>query len=345
MQILIKIGVCGLILTCAASSVLLAAVPDVKGLLRVECSFERANEEAIVNEALGFVMEADGHLMTTYQTIVDAESGRLSGTIRVVIEQSSGDLTLPAKIIGVEPTLNFAILKVEHEAPLETLVVNHQRELVKGEPVYAFYFDREKGYLPITGSFSALNQLECYQASLTDTMLRTEIKLPAGSIGAPILDGEGHVFAMHTAHVVEPEEDGIEFEPDEIHLLSMKLAMNIYDSLKQRRSRLSPWTGFSVRGLTDEESAQFPLMKRQVRCGIAIEYVWPGGPADEMGIQSGDILYKFSHYSICSVADFQRWLYMYGVGQEVTLYLVRDAKERVILDYTVEQRPGWATPR
>jgi S1-C subfamily serine protease len=158
---------------------------------------------------------------------------------------------------------------------------------------------------------------------------------------------------MHTAHDPDLGEDEEEAQaahegPPEIHLLSMELAMNVYDSIKQRGSLISPWTGFSVRTLTDEEIAAFPLASNRVRCGIGIEHVWEGGPAEALGIHKDDILFKMSHYPICTVANFQRWLYLYGVGTPVKLYFVRRAPEGdklITVSYTIEERPKWAKPR
>ena len=79
-------------------------------------------------------------------------------------------------------------------------------------------------------------------------------------------------------------------------------------------------------------------------CGIGLEHIWEGGPAETLGIQPDDILVKFGHYPICSVADFQKWLYLYGVDQPAKLYFVRNNK-LITLDYTIEERPSWAKPR
>ena len=76
-----------------------------------------------------------------------------------------------------------------------------------------------------------------------------------------------------------------------------------------------------------------------VHGGVAIEDVWEGSPAQKLGIQVGDILVQFSYNRILSVADFQKWLYMYGVGQPVKLYVLRNGTEYLVADYVIEERP------
>ncbi len=321
------------------------------GLVVIQTEFERPDAEPIQQSCLGFVIEADGYLLTSYKQIIDPETGRLSGSIQATLQDGDQQISLPARIIGLDPTLNFAVLKIDHSSPIEILEHNTDRDLVAEEPVYAYYQDAAGQFLKIDGTFTVMNQLECYQENLTATMLKTEIDLPSSSIGGPILDGDGKIFAMHTAHVPDMDDEEkaqLGISEDEIHLLSMKLAMTVYSSIKYRGSLVSPWTGFSVRTLSEVEQAAFPLLKGRVGYGIGLEHIWKGGPAEALGIQKDDILFRMSHYPISSVAKFQRWLYLYGVGQPITLYFVRKTDEgdkMITIEYTIEERPKWAKPR
>ena len=78
--------------------------------------------------------------------------------------------------------------------------------------------------------------------------------------------------------------------------------------------------------------------------GIALEDVWERSPAEALGLQIGDVLLSFGEHPIKSVADFQRWLYMHGVGETVTLKFLRGTKV-FEHSYTIEERPRWAVPR
>lgn len=125
---------------------------------------------------------------------------------------------------------------------------------------------------------------------------------------------------------------------------SIDLCFNIYDSIKQKGSLKSPWTGFSVRPLNDAEMKLFPTAKKH-NGGIAIEHVWDNSPAQKLGIQVNDILVQFSYNRILTVGDFQKWLYMYGVGHPVKLMILRNGKDYLVTDYVIEERPVWAKPK
>lgn len=54
---------------------------------------------------------------------------------------------------------------------------------------------------------------------------------------------------------------------------------------------------------------------------------------------------QFSYNRILSVADFQKWLYMYGVGHPVKLMILRNGTEYLVADHTIEERPAAARPK
>lgn len=296
-----------------------------------------------VPTSLGFIVEEDGFLLTAYQSLLVPENGELSQNIRVTYWDESKPQTYPASIVGVEPTINLGVLKIDADREFRESQVKKTKGLEIGEEVLAPRASMDPINRTTLGRLSGLNSKECYQESLTSTMIRAEIQIPDGAVGGPVYTRDGEVVAIYTAYKPTPQEGHVE-DPDESHLLPVFLAFNIYESIKQKKSLSSPWTGFSVRPLTPEEQKLFPTAKRHTGA-IGIEHIWPNSPAERMGVREGDLLVQFSHNHIRSVADFQKWLYMYGVGHAVKLVFLRDGKEYLVADYTIEERPAWANPR
>lgn len=312
----------------------LADTPD-RGIVRIEG--RSASKES--SRGLGFIVEKDGFLLTTYRNLVVPATEDLHESFRV----RSGSREFSAEIIGVEPTIDLAILKLESEENFTAVVAATTREIVPGQALEATRFDGDSVTV-IPGTVTALNTKQCYQHSLASTMFRAQITIPASSIGGPVFHADsGEVAAIFTGFkpVAEP---GHEEAAGETHLLPIELCFNIYESLKTKRSLKSPWTGFSVRPLTDAERAFFPTAKKH-HGGVAVEEVWENSPAQRMGVKEGDILVQFSYNRILGVADFQKWLYMYGVGHPVKLIFVRNGGEYLATDYTIEERPAWAKPK
>ncbi len=295
-----------------------------------------------VASSMGFVFESDGFILTAYKNLTDPLSGNLLNDIDVKI---LGDKKVyAANIVGVEPTINLGILKVFPEKDLRSSKMITRTGLEIGQEVFAVQsLPQNSSPLLERGRLVAMNSRECYQESLSSTMLRAEIILDAKSIGTPIFNKDGEVVAIYTGYKAKALEGHID-DPNEIHILPAFLAMNIYDSLKHKKSMLSPWTGFSVMPINDSQQKAFPT-KHGDKGGIAMEYIWPESPADKLGVLPNDILVRFGHYRITSPAEFQKWLYMYGVGHKVKLVFLRDLKDYRVVEYTIEERPKWAVPR
>ena len=300
--------------------------------------------------ALGFVYEIGGYVLTAYDALVDPADGRLvadGAWIRVRVARAGQDWRSapahPARIIGLEPTLGLAIVQAEGLASHNPARLQRSGGLEEGLAVTAPGSLDTPRLTRLDGVLSGLNSKECYQESLAATLFRVALPLePETQLGAPISNTAGEVIAIYTG--AEPESlPGHVDASEDRHVLPVVLAQNIYESLKHKQSQKSPWTGFSVRSLSEAERSVFPTAKG-FRSGIGIEYVWPGSPAEKMGVQVGDILLQFAHNRIASVADFQKWLYMYGVDSAVNLVFLREG-EHLVTRYTIEERPGWAKPK
>lgn len=304
-----------------------------------------------VATCLGFIIEADGMILTSYDPLVDPATGGLRAAIEAELVDAKAEAAkpVPASIVAVEPTLNFAILKIDGKGEFRVSRICPREDIVVGLGVHAQSGMKNGAPVFSHGSITDLNSMECYQESMTATMLRARIEIPDDSIGGPVFNDKGEVVALHSgyrpsASEGEDAQHG-ETAADEgkIHLLPIFLIFNIYESVKLKGNMKSPWSGFSVRSLTDAELSIFPQGK--FLGGVGVDHVWEAGPAEKLGVRKGDLLVGFSYYPTKTVAAFQKWLYMYGVGFKVKLHFIRDLKEYYAVDYTIEERPGWARPR
>ncbi len=321
-------------MTLFLATSLLAETPD-RGVVRIHGGMKQPLEA----RGLGFIVEKEGFVLTNYDNLVEKASERLFDHFEV----SSGSKRYAAEIIGVEPTINLGILKLQTDETLIPVVSAVKREPAPGADLQAVSLENSALKL-IDGQVTALNTKQCYQHSLAATMFRAKLTIPTESIGGPVFYADsGEVAALYTGFKPTAEPGHAE-NTAETHLLPINLCFNIYDSLKTKRSLKSPWTGFSVRSLNDSEKRFFPTAKKH-HGGVAIEDIWENSPAQKMGLREGDILVQFSYNRILSVADFQKWLYMYGVGQPVKLYVLRNGTEYLVADYVIEERPEWAKPK
>ena len=74
-----------------------------------------------------------------------------------------------------------------------------------------------------------------------------------------------------------------------------------------------------------------------------IDDIHDPSPGFRAGIRPGDVLVAFDGHRILSVADFQRWLYLSGVGKSVSLEIHREGVVRSV-PVVIEQRPEHLVP-
>jgi S1-C subfamily serine protease len=94
----------------------------------------------------------------------------------------------------------------------------------------------------------------------------------------------------------------------------------------------------SVRGV-----AEFDAMSKPAN-GIWIENVFTPSPASDAGIQPGDFLVSFDTYKVSTPVDFQRYLYLAGIGKSVKLTVFRNG-ELLTKELEIQKRPESARPR
>jgi serine protease Do len=88
--------------------------------------------------------------------------------------------------------------------------------------------------------------------------------------------------------------------------------------------------GVTVRDLDDEDG-------KQVKAGVVIETVSPGGPADKAGMKSGDAITDFDGERVRGTLQFSRLVQETPAGRNVSVVLSR-AGQRVTVSVTPEAR-------
>jgi serine protease Do len=314
----------------------------------------------------GFLVSDDGYILTTHHLLTD-DAGRLVDAVDIELHDGRHEI---ARIVGTEPTIKLGILKLE-QLPGKTLPELRAARIGESESVRVGHWaialgnPAGPGTSFAVGTLSSRPERQCYQEELTATLMQASLGIPVGGYGGPLTNIEGEVVGIM---VPGP---GTEF-PELVHTtrslefaLPINLAMAIYEPLKLRESRKSPWLGFSVlelgavrlrqpetnpsaepdatgsvprRRLRSSRRSQFP------RLGVYIDDVFEPSPAAAADLRIGDTLLSIDGNVLVSVGEFQKWLYLSGIGRTIELEIYRDGqtlKKRI----TVEERPESARPR
>jgi serine protease Do len=256
-----------------------------------------------------------------------------------------------AEMVGAEPSVNLAILHpmvflAGQSRDAVFLEFGDSEALQTGH--WALGFGNpdgpEKFFAP--GVFVARPTRDCYQALLSAFYMQLAMVAHPQAYGGPVINLAGKVVGVLGPRTALPgggsePKTGIEMA------MPSKIVVGLYESIRQSRSFASPWFGFSVMGRAEVATARgveaFDAMVKP-RTGIMIEDVFRPSPAAAAGIEPGDFLVRFDATYIFTPVDFQKCLYLAGVGKKVTLELFRDG-ETLRKELTIERRPKEATPR
>jgi len=145
----------------------------------------------------GFVWDSDGHIITNYHVIENAQT----------IEVSFGeDVSMPAEIVGVDPPNDLAVLQVETlPEAAQPIPLGNSEDLQVGQTTLAIgnpfgQFERTL----TTGVISALNRtLETGDNRVLRRVIQTDAAINRGNSGGPLLDSQGRLIGINTA-IVSP---------------------------------------------------------------------------------------------------------------------------------------------
>lgn len=282
----------------------------------------------------GFFVTTDGYLLTCHHLLIDPKTHELGALFEVEFD---GNLRYRARIIGLEPTVDLAVLKVDVPFATRPATLGDPERVRVGRWAIAVGDPPgvERTFAP--GTIAARPERDCYQENRTATLLQTSIRAGSGVYGGPLVDIHGEVIGLS----VPPSSMAASIEGSPVFGLPIELATTLYEALKIKESQRSPWLGFSVLELGWQLRRRLPWAPMT---GIYIDDVFTPSPASRAGVRVGDVLHAMDGQRMLSVADFQRWLYLYGVGHTVRLEIYREG-ERLEIEAPIELRPQTAPPR
>ncbi|HID52019.1 MAG TPA: PDZ domain-containing protein [Anaerolineae bacterium] len=284
----------------------------------------------------GFVYDREGHIVTNFHVIQNAES----------IEVGLSDaLTVPARVVGVDPPNDLAVLKVdvppEQLFPLE---LGSSADLRVGERAIAignpFGLDRTL----TTGVISALGRPLRTENNITIfNVIQTDAAINPGNSGGPLLDSRGRVIGVSTA--IQAGAQGIGFA------VPVDTVKRVVPALIADGKYEHPWLGFQGYAITPvlARALQLPVEE-----GILVAQLYQNGPAHQASLQGaqqeviignrrylvgGDIVTAVNGEPVTDWTSLFEYLELETqVGETITLTVIRDGQTKE-LDLTLMAQP------
>src|SRR5213595_2575038 len=248
----------------------------------------------------GFVWSSDGIVVTNNHVVEGASS--------ISVNFNDGS-KLPAKLIGVDPDSDVAVLRVSAKG-LATAPIGTSGDLMIGESVVAVGNPFGLSGTVTTGVVSALGRsVPSKEAGRTFTdFIQTDASINPGNSGGPLLNIEGKVIGINT--MIFANAQGIGFA------IPVDRAKKVIQDILRYGQVHSAWIGAVTATLTREESKRMGL--KPVK-GAVVARVFGGSPAQVAGMKAGDVITSVSGRAVDSRESFSTYTATLPSGHVVDL--------------------------
>jgi len=202
------------------------------------------------------------------------------------------------------------VLKIEAEG-LTPVTLGDSAALKVGEDVIAIgnALDLPGGPTVTKGVVSALNRLiQESNVSIPDA-IQTDAAINPGNSGGPLVDADGEVVGITTA-VIRGNAEGIGLA------IAIDTAEPVIQELIADGAVDRGFLGITIQEITPSLAQQFELA---VDHGVGIRSVERGSPADDAGLEQGDIIVQLGDTEIRTSGDLFRALTEHRAGDVVEI--------------------------
>jgi Do/DeqQ family serine protease len=281
--------------------------------------FDPGLERSTRRSSLGSGVVIDGE---NGFVITNAHVVKKSGTVTVVLND---EREFPARIMGIDPESDLAVLAIDSDAHLPSLRMGDSADLMIGETVIAIGNPFGFSNTVTTGVISATNRSFRSQNRVYREFIQTDASINPGNSGGPLLNINGELIGINTA--IYAGAQGIGFA------IPINRAKRVVADLIAYGEVVMPWIGIRVQMLSDQLVRYFGLESQE---GLLVVSVEPGSPAEEAGIQEEDVVVSLNGKSLQSPSDYYARLRLFSPGDPLTVVLWRKGqKEALTVSSTV----------
>jgi putative serine protease PepD len=260
----------------------------------------------------GFVLDEEGHIVTNHHVV----NGATQATVRFADGQEAD-----AEVVGSDPSTDVALLRLGDPAAvdLHPLTLGSSSSLEVGETVVAIGSPFGLEGTLTAGVVSALGrEIRAPDGFSIDDVIQTDAAINSGNSGGPLLDTNGRVIGINTQ--IQSETGGNVGIGLAVPVDTVKA---IVDDLRGDGQVEHAWLGVSI-----EESDD----------GVAISAVIEGSPAQDAGLEEGDVILEVDGVAIDAPQDLTSLVTDKEPGDTVELQVTRDGDERTV-EIELGERP------
>ena len=310
----------------------LPAIVNVKAQIKVtdfntlrELQKQRLDKNNSNDQALNgiFISVASG-------VIVDAKNGYILTNAHVINDAQTITITLAdgrhftAKVIGTDKPSDIALLQIKAQN-LIAIPLGNSNTLKVGNFVAAIGNPFGLNQTVTSGIISALGRttlgIENYE-----NFIQTDAPINPGNSGGALINTQGQLIGINTA-ILAPDRGsiGIGFA------IPINMAKSVMEQLIEYGDVKRGILGIGAQDITPELANAFNLSSTQ---GAAVTQVLPGSPANQAGLEVGDIITSVNGSSVRNANDVVNTIGFLRVDTKTNIAVLRKNKS-VTLNVTL----------
>src|SRR5216110_711148 len=285
--------------------------------------FQSPNEDAMVQNSLGsgVIVTNEGHVITNNHVVDQVDE--------IEVQLSDGR-TEKARLVGADDQVDLAVLKIDNPG-VRSLKLADSDKVQPGDFVLAI--GNPLGFEETVTDGIISSKGRPNRSDVFADLLQTNAAINPGNSGGPLINLRGEVIGINTAIAsTTGGSQGLGFA-----IPSNTVRTALESLLKQGRiirGYLGMQTGASQRGVGDSDTD-----------GVTVADVMPGSPAEQAGLQPGDVIRKFDGREVKNFPGLRTLVAQTQLNKQVELEIVRNGKPLKVTTQIKEQPIDYESAR
>lgn len=279
----------------------------------------------------GVVVDPEGYVITNAHVVGGAQR------VRVVLSSPwAGESplsltgaerkTLDANIVGLDPDIDLALLKVEATG-LPALAIGSYDKVRQGQLVFAFGSPEGLENSVTMGVISSVARQPDPDKPLV--YIQTDAPINPGNSGGPLVDVDGNLVGINTFILSQSGgSEGLGFA------IPGGVVSFVYLQLRKYGHVHRGEIGAGVQTITPALAAGLRLPAGR---GVIVSDVMPDQPADQAGLKIQDIVLSVDDQPVQTVLQFDRAIFLHPEDEQAKVQVLRGQEKRQLLIQVIEQ--------
>ncbi len=267
----------------------------------------RLPERSTRSEGSGFLIRADGFILTNLHVVADAD--------QLEVRLKDGR-TFPGKVVGTDDKSDIAVLKIDAR-DLPVAEFGDSDKLRVGQLVCAIGAPFNQDYSFTVGWVSGKGRNNLLSPTspkiILEDYIQTDAFINPGNSGGPLFDVEGKVVGMNT--LINGIGRALAFA------IPSRMLEDVGRQLIATGKVQRPWLGIRIETLGEKSNLQghFPGIER----GVVVDTIEANAPAFKTDLRAADVITEVDGVKVMTARDLQQEVLKKKIGQSLQLTVWR----------------------